>query len=211
MGGELVNLDQNPVVTIKDGYDEVIFDNIEAQHQLKGVYYIELNMSSKEFESDTMYYDTWSNIWYDGVQLDDVELDFTVKKPEMFFNVGNRLEDNQRFTPNVSGINDSENIKRGDIRKLKITARVQYSNQDYQLINGIETRLYVMDGMRELDVLPWEPVNKTFLENYMVIDTSILIPQRYYLDIKIKYGMEEIIHHDVLHFDIVNDIGNRYA
>ena len=211
MGGELVNLDHNPVVTIKDGYDEVIFDNIEAQHQLKGVYYIELNMSSKEFESDTMYYDTWSNIWYDGVQLDDVELDFTVKKPEMFFNVGNRLEDNQRFTPNVSGINDSENIKRGDIRKLKITARVQYSNQDYQLINGIETRLYVMDGMRELDVLPWEPVNKTFLENYMVIDTSILIPQRYYLDIKIKYGMEEIIHHDVLHFDIVNDIGNRYA
>jgi hypothetical protein len=75
----------------------------------------------------------------------------------------------------------------------------------------METRLYVMDGNRELDVLPWEPVNKTFLENYVIIDTNILIPQRYYLDVKIKYGMEEIIHHDVLHFDIVNDIGNRYA
>ena len=129
----------------------------------------------------------------------------------MYFNIGNKLADNQRFAPNVSGINDSERIKRGDIRKLNITARVQYSTQDSETINGIETRLYIMDGTRELDVLPWESVNKTFLENYTVIDTNILVPQRYYLDIKIKYGMEEIIHHDVLHFDIVDDINNRYA
>ena len=88
---------------------------------------------------------------------------------------------------------------------------MQYTTQDYELINGIETRLYVRDGTRELDVLPWEPVNKTFLENYTIIDTNILIPQRYYVDIKIKYGMEEIIHHDVLHFNIVDDINNRYA
>jgi hypothetical protein len=158
-----------------------------------------------------MLYDTWDNIIYGGSKLDPVELDFTLKNANLFFNIGNKLEDNSRFTPNVSGINDAENIKRGDVRKLIINARVQYTTQDYQLINGIETRLYVMDGNRELDVLSWEPVNKTFLENYVIIDTNILIPQRYYLDVKIKYGMEEIIHHDVLHFDIVNDIGNRYA
>ena len=158
-----------------------------------------------------MLYDTWDNIIYGGSKLDPVELDFTLKNVNMFFNIGNKLENNNRFIPNVSGINDSESIKRGDVRKLIINARVQYTSQEYQLINGMETRLYVMDGNRELDVFPWEPVNKTFLENYVIIDTNILIPQRYYLDVKIKYGMEEIIHHDVLHFDIVNDIGNRYA
>lgn len=216
LGGQLTDLDELPTVTVKDSEEEIVTDaygrvmeNIEANHFAKGVYYIDLKISDKE--PDTMLFDTWSNLKYQGSIIEDVELDVTLKSPNVFFNIGNRLEANERFTPNVSGINDSEDIKRGDIRKLKITARVQFSSQDYELINGIETRLYVRDGTRELDVLPWEPVHKTFLENYTVIDTNILIPQRYYLDIKIKYGMEEIIHHDVVHFNIVDDINNRYA
>ena len=216
LGGNLVNLDELPIVSVTDENGDIVTDadgnsleNITAKQYSKGIYYIDLKISGRE--ADTMLYDTWDNIIYGGSKLDPVELDFTLKNANLFFNIGNKLEDNSRFTPNVSGINDAENIKRGDVRKLIINARVQYTTQDYQLINGIETRLYVMDGNRELDVLSWEPVNKTFLENYVIIDTNILIPQRYYLDVKIKYGMEEIIHHDVLHFDIVNDIGNRYA
>ena len=218
LGGKLTDLDELPLVTIKDSNDEVVHDydgnmleNIEAKQFSTGIYYIDLKLNQREYEPDTMLFDTWSNIIYDGTELDPVELDVTLKSPNMFFNIGNKLESNKRFAPNVSGINDSENIKRGDIRKVNITARVQYSTNESELITGMETRLYVMDGTRELDVLPWEPVNKTFLENYTVIDTNILIPQRYYMDIKIKYGMEEIIHHDVLHFDIVDDINNKYA
>ena len=44
-----------------------------------------------------------------------------------------------------------------------------------------------------------------------MIDTSILIPQKYYVDVKIVYGMESIINHNILTFNIVNDIGNKYA
>ena len=216
LGGNLTNLDELPIVSVTDDNGDIVTDaygnsleNITAKQYSKGIYYIDLKISGRE--ADTMLYDTWYNIIYGGSKLDPVELDFTLKNVNMFFNIGNKLENNDRFIPNVSGINDSESIKRGDVRKLIINARVQYTAQEYQLINGMETRLYVMDGNRELDVLPWEPVNKTFLENYVIIDTNILIPQRYYLDVKIKYGMEEIIHYDVLHFDIVNDIGNRYA
>ena len=216
LGGNLTNLDELPIVSVTDDNGDIVTDaygnsleNIIAKQYSKGIYYIDLKISGRE--ADTMLYDTWDNIIYGGSKLDPVELDFTLKNVNMFFNIGNKLENNDRFIPNVSGINDSESIKRGDVRKLIINARVQYTTQEYQLINGMETRLYVMDGNRELDVFPWEPVNKTFLENYVIIDTNILIPQRYYLDVKIKYGMEEIIHHDVLHFDIVNDIGNRYA
>ena len=216
LGGQLTDLDELPTVTVTDDNGDVVTDaygnelsNITPNHFSKGVYYIDLKITGRE--PDTMLYDTWDNIIYNGTKMDPVELDFTLKNTNMFFNIGNRLEENSRFTPNVSGINDAESIKRGDLRKLKINARVEYTTQDYELISGIEARLYVMDGMRELDVFPWEPVNKTFLENYMMIDTSILIPQTYYVDIKIKYGMEEIIHHDVLHFNIVNDITNKYA
>ena len=218
LGSELTNLDELPIVTITDDNGDVVTDgdgnkleNIQAKQFSKGVYYIDVYLSNKNYEPDRMLYDTWSNIKYDGVELDDVEMDFTLKAPNMFFNIGNKIDSLNRLIPNVSGINDSERILRGDKRKIKITARIQYDTNNTLLVDGIETRLYVMDGMRELNVFNWQPVNKTFLENYTVIDTSILIPQRYYLDIKIKYGNEEIIHHDALHFDIVNDIGNRYA
>lgn len=216
LGGQLTNLDESPTVTITDDYGEVVTDadgnpleSIQAKQFSNGVYYIDLKITGRE--PDTMLYDTWDNVIYNGTKLEPVELDFTLKNVNMFFNIGNRIEATKRFSPNVSGINDSERIKRGDVRKLTISARVQYEQNDYELINGIETRLYVMDGTRELDVLEWEPVNKSFLENYTVIDTNSLIPQRYYLDVKIKYGMEEIIHHDVIHFDIVDDINNKYT
>lgn len=216
IGGNLTDLDELPSVTITDDNEEVVIDtngnelkDMIPNHYSNGIYYIDVTISGRE--ADTMLFDTWDNIIYGGNKLDPVELDFTLKAPYIYFNIGDRLESNNRFTPTISGINSAEAIKRGDIRKVKIYARVEYSNQDYELINGIETRLYVMDGMRELDVLPWEPVNKSFLENYTMIDTNILIPQRYYMDVKIKYGQEEIIHHDVLHFDIVNDITNKFA
>lgn len=216
LGGQLTDLDELPTVTITDSNEDVVEDasgnlleNVEAKHFSKGIYYIDLKISNRE--EDTMLYDTWKNIKYEGSKLSPVELDFTLKSPNMFFNIGNKLENNKRFIPNVSGINTDEDIKRGDIRKVNILARVEYETKEYELINGMETRLYIKDGTRELDVLHWEPVNKTFLENYILIDTNILIPQKYYLDIKIKYGMEEIIHHDVLHFNIVDDINNKYA
>ena len=72
-------------------------------------------------------------------------------------------------------------------------------------------RLYVLDGEREIDVIKWEPVNKTYLEDYIIIDTNMLVPQRYYMDVKINYGMQEIIHHNVLTFDIVSSLNNKYA
>ena len=218
IGGQLTDLDMIPTVTIRDDDGEIVYgaggkplEMIRAKQFSKGVYYIDVKISQWDREPDRMLYDTWSNLLYNGTVLEPVELDFTLKNVNMYFNVGNKIENNERFSPNVYGINDSERIKRGDVRKLNINARVQYTTRDSEIVNGIETRLYILDGTREIDVLPWEPVNKTFNENYTVIDTNILIPQRYYLDIKIKYGMEEIIHHDVLHFDIVDDINNRYA
>lgn len=218
LGGTLTDLDQNPTVTIKDDNEEVVNDasgkpleNIESTHYSKGIYYIDLKVSSNEYDADTMLYDTWDNIVFNGSTLDPVELDVTLKNPNLFFNVGNKLEANERFTPSVGGINDGEDILRGDKRKVNVYARMQFTSSDAKLINGMEYRLYIRDGLDEMNILPWEPVNKTYLENYFVIDTSMLLPQKYYVDIKIKYGMEEIIHHDVLHFKIVNDTTNRFA
>ena len=212
IGDTLQDLDNNPIVTIKNGDDEVIMEGIESTKQFNGIYYIELNLSRSDFEADTMLYDTWGGIVYQGTKLDDVELDFTLKATSNFFNLGNSLNTtNVSFTPTTSGIQQREQVKRGDVRKLIISAKPNYTNNTIQLVDEMDFRLYIKDGTREIDVIEWDRVNKSFSENFYMIDTNILIPQRYYVDIRIKYGMNSIVHHDVLSFDIADDLNNKYA
>lgn len=212
IGDHLENLDDNPVVTIKNGDDEVIVDGIVSTKQSKGVYYIDLNLSRSDFEADTMLYDTWGGISYQGTVLDDVELDFVLKSTPNFFNIGNSTNvTNASFTPTLSGIKEKEQIRRGDVRKLIIKAKPNYTTNTVQLVDSVDLRLYVKDGTREIDVFEWDKVNKAFSENFYMIDTNILIPQRYFIDVRIKYGMNSIVHHDVLSFDIVDDLNNKYA
>ena len=218
IGGKLTNLDELPKCTVSGdvyseengGYEEFSKDYEVKQHST-GVYYIDINLSHSDFEPNTMLYDTWTNIIYHGTKLSDVGLDFTLKQPSVWFNIGNSIEDEPTFTPQVFGIADNEEIKRGDVRKLGVITRVNYTPNQVQNIDGIEARLYIKDGEREIDVIKWEHLNKTITESYMIIDTNMLIPQNYYVDIKINYGMQSIIHHDKIHFKIVDDLNNKYA
>ena len=158
-----------------------------------------------------MLFDTWSNISYEGVSMEPIELDFTLKSIPNYFNIGYSIPKGKRFSPSVSGVMEAEVISRGDIRRLSISAMPQYTNNLVQLVDEMEIRLYVKDGTREVDVISWDKVNKSFTDNFYIIDTNILLPQRYYVDIKIKYGMESIIHHNVLYFDIADSLNNKYA
>jgi hypothetical protein len=211
IGDTLQDLDNNPTVTIKNGDDEVIME-LESQKHTRGIYYVDLKLSKGDFEADTMLYDTWGNISYQGTKLDDVELDFVLKDTPNFFNIGNSLSvTNTTFTPSITGIKEKEQIKRGDVRKMIISAKPSYTVNTTQLVDNIDIRLYVRDGTREIDVIEWDSINRAFSENFYILDTNMLIPQRYYADIRITYGMNSIVHHDVLSFDIVDDLNNKYA
>lgn len=218
IGEHLEDLDELPIVTIRNSEEEVLNDidgnpleNIEAKKFSKGVYYIDVCLSKKDFEEDVMFYDTWTNIKYQGIELDDIELDFVVKPTPNFFNIGTSLEaENITYNPTISGIKEKEQIRRGDVRKLVINARPTYSFNTYRLLDSIDIRLYVRDGTREIDVISWDGVNKAFNDNFYLIDTNMLMPQRYFVDIRISYGMNSIIHHDVLSFDIVELMNNKY-
>ena len=217
IGGNLVSLDENPTVTITDSNEEVVNDadgnelkDITASSFSKGVYYIDVAI--KGLEQDTMLYDTWSNIKYDGIELDNVELDFTLKAPNLFFNIKNDVEGTKRYTPSISGIKDSEDIFRfGDIRKVNVLLKENYTNTFNNTVKEIKYRIYVMDGEREITVIPYENVNKTFLEYYFILDTSILLPQKYYIDVRVSNGLEMLTYKDICHFNIVSSLDNRYA
>ena len=219
IGEHLEDLDKLPLVTITNNDEEVVVDkdgnklmDIEAKKFSKGIYYIDLMLPKSDFEADTMLYDTWDGIVYQGAELDAVELDFTLKDTPNYFNIGNSLEsENITYNPTIYGIQEKEIIKRGDIRKLVINGKPSYTYNTYQLLDSMDIRLYIKDGTREIDVIEWDKVNKSFSNNFYVLDTNILIPQRYYVDVRISYGMNSIIHHDVLSFDIVDDLNNKYT
>lgn len=204
IGGFYTNLDELPTCIINSSL-------MDVKQASEGIYYVELMLSSKEYMPNTMLYDIWGNIKYNGVVFDDVEMDFVTKAPNGYFQIGKVKENDVRYIPLVSGIKYDEEILRGDKRKIIITSKNEYSRNKASLVNNLSYRLYVKDGdNREITVIDYQKINQTCDENYFILDTTMLIPQRYYLDIKYQYGAEIIYHNDVLSFKIMSDLNKKY-
>jgi len=200
VGGNYANLDELPTCTVNGSQKA-------SKQATKGIYYIDINLSSEEYEADTMIYDVWSNLKYKGKELKDVELSFVTKSENDYFSFGlPKQNEETEFIPSVYGIQDHEQIKRGDIRKINIDCRIPYTTNQLRCVDGIEYRLYVMSGLKEYDVISWRKVERGYNENYLLINTNEMIPSRYYLDLRIHRNLELINHPKILEFDIINDI-----
>ena len=66
--------------------------------------------------------------------------------------------------------------------------------------------MYVTQGTTQIDVIPWSPVNRTFTNNYFLLDTGWLIPNEYYLDIKATSNQQVDIYRKQIKFQIVNQL-----
>lgn len=202
VGGNYVNLDTLPTCMINGSQNA-------SKQATKGIYYIDVNLSSDDYEADTMLYDIWTDLQYKGKRLKDVELSFVTKSPQSYFSLGLPLNDNiskEDFIPSVYGINECERIKRGDIRKVNIECRIPYTANQLYSVEGIDYRLYVKEGEKEYDVIGWRKTERGYNENYVLINTNDLIPYRYYMDLRVHKNMEMYNHSKVLEFDIVNDV-----
>lgn len=200
VGNNYVNLDELPTCVINGS-------EIASKQATKGVYYVDINLSSEDYEYDTMLYDTWTNLKYNGREIKDVELSFVTKASSDYFSFGLPTQDaDTDFVPSVYGIDDHEQIKRGDIRKVGIECRIPYTTNQLRSVEGIDYRLYVMEGLKQYDVIGWTKVERGYNENYLLINTNELIPSRYYIDLRVHKNLELINHPKVLQFDIINDV-----
>ena len=77
------------------------------------------------------------------------------------------------------------------------------------MLSKCEYRLYVKDGDREIDVIEYQPIETIDSMNFINIYTMDLLPNKYYLDIKIYNGREKRTFKNVLYFNIVNNVSNR--
>lgn len=199
--GEMKNLDEMPICTF-EGKD------MEVEQVTKGVYCIEVD--GKGYTPDSICYDTWENIVLDGVELDRIELETAINASSRKIKIGTSSEIKNDLVPSLYGINDDEKLGRGEIREVTVDFRQKYNTDKKELIDGGEFRIYVKDGNREIDVIPYHKIERAYLNNFFMVYTEDLIPNEYFVDVKVNVGRERKFYKRVLRFTVVSNVTERY-
>ena len=207
LGGEPTNLDFNPSVIVKNGGGSVFssYTSNDVVRQTKGVYYIELFVPITESDC-TIFTDTWSDIEIDGIVRPDVTLQFEIKDDNEYYRFGDDESLPIEYGINLSGIRRDEKIKRGDYRKVFVNVREPYTINQTSVIDGLQYRVWIREGNTEVNVIDWMDVNRTYLKNYFVLDTAWMIPNEYYIDIKLTSNLLVKTYTNTMKFNIVNQV-----
>ena len=224
VGSEPTNLDNLPGAVVYDA-DGDVYQNFlsvntdhqnasqftpftSVQHVTKGVYCIDLTVPTTCACPLVQYSDVWSGmtITTDGVtqSLDAVTNYITIREQSEYYNIGTDTDLPRSYGLSVSGIKSDERIKRGDYRKVMVSARVPYTVNQTQVIDSLKYRLYIKDGTSEYTVIDYTDVNRTPTRNYFVIDTSWLIPNTYYVDIRLTSNERVMTYDQKLRFIVSN-------
>jgi hypothetical protein len=158
-----------------------------------------------------MFNDVWKNVVINGVTRPNIELDFVLKDSMGYFNIGDSDDLPKPFGVTVTGIRRDEKIKRGDIRKVLVSARIPYTIEQKQSLDSLKYRLYVKEGRNEYTVIDFQDVEMTNNTNYFLLDTQSLLPNTYYLDIKVESNLEVNTVRESISFDIVSQSDLRIS
>ena len=184
INGKLENLDDLPTCTINGtGYT--------VNQQTKGTYYVTVDGNEDLFISYNEYNDVWGNIMYKGKQRPDVTLRFVPNDADKYYNFNVDALDDTRYGLSLSGIKVGEKLLQGEKRKVNVLLRKPYTISEYFIGNSVYYQLYVKQGPAVIKITDWQKVNKSFTNNYFTIDTTWLVPQRYFVDIKVETNGDE--------------------
>lgn len=214
LGGEPTNLDTVPSVVINDVDGNVVttIASSAVTHVTKGVYSVDVTIPTTATYTDcTQFSDVWSGITINGVNRPNIELDFIVKDSMGYYNIGDNSALPKKVGLNVTGIKRDEKIHRGDIRKVLVSARIPYTIEQKQVVDGLKYRLYVKEGRNEYTVIDFQDVEMTNNNNYFLLDTASLVPGIYYLDVKVESNLEVSTTKEALKFEIVSQSDLRIS
>ena len=161
-------------------------------------------------EPYTILYDKWSNIVLNGQKIDDIEMEFVVLPMEEKISFGKHKTVKVNYDPQLSGIKEKENITIGDIREIVVDFIEEYSYGKKYIPSFAEFRLYVKEGDREIDIFPFQPIERRYDEHMFIINTNQLIPNVYHIDIRVSEGRELKYFNNILEFKIVSNVTNFY-
>jgi len=205
------DLDSNkmPIVNILDSNGDIIqgLGNQQLVSRVKkGVYKVRLGIDGDLCDGKKFFYDQWTNLWVDGVEMNPdtgIKQKFVPKPFTSQYTIGENQTELQRYKIQYFGIKQNEKIKRGEVRKVVVTLKsidVQKSN----LFDEVYFRLYIKEGTVNVNVHDWTLLDKTN-ENSFHLDTSIYIPREYFIEIKAKTHTEEIFYNEHIKFEILSE------
>jgi hypothetical protein len=207
LGGTPTNLDTKPSVQIldQDGGIYSAYTSSAVTHVTKGVYSIDINVPTSSTAVDcVMFNDVWSGVTINGITRPNITLDFALKSSDDWYNIGDAAGLPKKVGIIAAGINRGEKIKRGDIRKVIVHTKIPYTVNQEQKMDNLQYRLYAKEGINELTIIDYQPVEMTNNHNYFLIDTASLIPSEYFIDIKASSNLEVNTLKEVLYFSIVS-------
>ena len=201
--GKLTNLDELPTFTING---VVTINPFIVKQQTKGVYYVEFFASSEVYDSYTEYKDVWSNIKINGVNRPDIRLRFVPKEDNDYYQLGSDVSEPIRYGISVSGIKREEKVNQGEKRRVNVHLRKPYTVEQQDVKTNVYYKLYIKQGPNVIDILDWQPVNKLYNSNTFNIDTTWLVPQVYYVDIKVERNDEINVYNEELKFTVLSKL-----
>lgn len=204
VNGEPMNLDELPVCEL-DGYGQ-----LDVKQVTKGVYCAEVTLKKDEVEEDTILYDMWSNLAVNGEKFDDVEMEVVALSSKNYLMAGSTSKLNNDVVPSFEGINNGEMLDRCEVREVVVDFRKKYTTDKKELIDGGEYKLYTMDGNREIIVIDYQPIEKAFLNNFFMVYTEDLVPNEYFIDVRVKMGRETRYYKKAVRFKVLSDVTERY-
>ncbi len=209
--GNPTNLDALPSVNVYDEQGDLFsaYTGTQVNHVTKGVYSIDITVPTSPTNDCTMYNDEWTGIVINGVSRPDIMLDFAMKDAMGYYNVGGANSSPKKVNVTISGINNNEKIKRGDIRKIFVTPKIPYTVNQTQVIDSIKYRIYALEGFSELTIMDYHQVELSIPNAYFLLDSLSFLSGTYYIDILVQSNMETTTIQNVCKFHIVNEVENR--
>ncbi len=203
--GNYINLDELPVVNILDATNTPIIglSGLTTEHVRKGVYKVTFGIDGTLCDGKRFFYDNWTNLILDGINLSDVKQKFIPKKLSSAITLGENNVTYERFKVQFYGIQQSEKIIRGDVRKVVVNFR-SIDNPVNTVLPESYYRIFIKEGRTNVIVHDWTLMDVTN-ENFFMMDTTNYIPREYFLEIKGKHNNEEIHYNEYIKFEILSE------
>jgi hypothetical protein len=204
-GTNFYDLDNNPTVDITDQSEAILsgLTGLTTTKIRKGVYQVSFGLTGALCDGKRFYYDKWKNLSLDGVSIANVTQKFVPKPYTSLFSVGENVKELQRYSVQFFGVKLNEKIKRGENRKIVVSFR-SLDVPKTELFDEVYYRIYIKEGRTNVNVFDWTQLDVTN-ENSFFLNTDIMIPREYYLEIKGKTHTEEIYYNDQIKFEIISE------
>lgn len=171
----------------------------------KNVWGINLTISSDDYPDLINFTDKW--YYTINSKSYTIDQEFTLFSPKHF---NNNKDEISEYHFSFFGIKYNEKITRDSgVRKIMLKGKRLYGNSiEYDLaVDSIQYRIYNQQSNSiELQIIPWTDVNITSNGTYFELDPSWLIPQFYYIELRVIVNGYEIKTNNRIKFNILSEL-----